>query len=81
VDKAQVDRIKEMNAYDALPQVVRDAFDAAPMKVSVYNTMRKPGFAAAYVQMNPTVFATLITKHFTDEAARNHQEDQLTTTQ
>jgi len=71
----QKDMQTEMKAYDSLPSVIKRAFDEAPMKVSVHNTMRLPGFQRARAQMSDAEFARTITAHFAEEARLNHAQD------
>lgn len=66
----------EMEAYDALPECLRNVFDNAPRKVSVLQVMSLPNVKKMMKTHTPEDVATVLKAHFDAQA---EQEAVVTT--
>ena len=58
----------EMDAYDSLPQCLKEVFDAAPRKVSVLEVMALPNVKALLRDQGPEVLADALRAHLQAQA-------------
>lgn len=58
----------EMDAYDSLPQCLKEVFDAAPRKVSVLKFMSLPNVRAMLRDKGPEALAVALRAHLQAQA-------------
>lgn len=61
---------REMDAYDSLPACIKQVFDQAPRKTSVYNTMRLAGMRRYRATHGDAAFAEVLETHLAQQTAQ-----------